>query len=334
MDKFCGMQLFVSSAELGSFSRAAEHLGKTPSAVAKAIRLLEAELGARLFERTTRRMALTEAGMLYLESAREVLERMRESEEEIVQLHQSLQGTLRISGPLAFGRPFLNAACATFMEQHPGLRLQVDLSDDYVDLLDGRYDLALRLGHSDLPGLIARDIGESRAVLCAAPTYLERNGVPKHPDQLGSFEWLVYRHPALGDGWCMEKDDERHVIKHRGRLSSDNLELLLNACLAGQGSCPVHTGACCHICMTGGCKSYWVIITSTRKPWERVCLPSTQVPAARPERSTHSSSICVTICWNWTRWVDCHLKARLLPSYRAPGRSCIAAISPVPSPVR
>ncbi|MFD2642600.1 LysR family transcriptional regulator [Pseudomonas japonica] len=238
MDKFCGMQLFVSSAELGSFSRAAEHLGKTPSAVAKAIRLLEADLGARLFERTTRRMALTEAGMLYLESAREVLERMRESEEEIAQLHQSLQGTLRISGPLAFGRPFLNAACASFMAQHPGLRLQVDLSDDYVDLLDGRYDLALRLGHSDLPGLIARDIGESRAVLCAAPGYLKSSGVPTHPDQLARFEWLVYRHPALGDGWCLEKDDERHVIRHRGRLSSDNLELLLEACLAGQGILP------------------------------------------------------------------------------------------------
>ncbi|MGE8388481.1 MAG: LysR substrate-binding domain-containing protein [Pseudomonas sp.] len=238
MDKFGGMQLFVTSAELGSFSRAAELSGKTPSAVAKAIRLLEASLGARLFERTTRRMALTEAGLLYLESAREVLQRMRESEEEIAQLQHSLQGGLRISGPLAFGRPFLNAACASFMAQHPGLHLQVDLSDDYIDLLDGRYDLALRLGNSDLPGLIAQDIGESRAVLCASPAYLQRHGVPTHPGQLAEHDWLVYRHPALGEGWCLEKDGERHVVKRRGRLNSDNLELLLEACLEGQGVMP------------------------------------------------------------------------------------------------
>lgn len=257
MDKFGGMQLFVTSAELGSFSRAAEQTGKTPSAVAKAIRLLEASLGARLFERTTRRMALTEAGMLYLENAREVLQRMRESEEEIAQLHHSLQGGLRISGPLSFGRPFLNAACASFMEQHPGLYLQIDLSDDYVDLLDGRYDLALRLGHSNLPGLIAQDIGESRAVLCASPAYLERHGVPSHPSQLAELEWLMYRHPALGESWCMEKDDERHVVKRRGRLSSDNLELLLEACLAGQGVMPC---------------PYWSVLPYLDKGWLQVVL--------------------------------------------------------------
>lgn len=153
MDKLNSLQLFVISAELGSFSRAAEELGKTPSAVAKSVGQLEQEVGARLFERTTRSMALTEAGQLYLETAREVLERMRESEEEIAQLHHSLKGRLRINGPLAFGRPFLNGACASFLQKHPDMRLQVDLSDAYIDMLDGRYDLALRLGHSDLSTL-------------------------------------------------------------------------------------------------------------------------------------------------------------------------------------
>lgn len=238
MDKLGAMQLFVASAELGSFSRTAEQLGMTPSGVAKATRQLEADVGVRLFERTTRRMALTEAGLLYLELAREIIERIRESEEEIVQLQQSLRGALRISGPLSFGRPFLNAVCASFMEKHPGIHLEVDLSDNYVDLLDGRYDLALRLGHSDSPGLIAQDIGESRAVLCASPAYLEQEGSPEHPDQLGDYEWLVYRHTALGEGWCMQKDGERHLVKRRGRLTSDNLELLLEACLAGQGIMP------------------------------------------------------------------------------------------------
>lgn len=238
MDKFASLQLFVTSAELGSFSRAAEQLDKTPSAVAKSIRLLEAEVGARLFERTTRSMALTEAGTLYLENARDILERMRETEEEIAQLHSSLKGTLRINGPLSFGRPFLNAACASFLEKHPQMSLQVDLSDQYIDLLDGHYDMALRLGHSDLPGLIAQTIGESRVVLCASPAYLARHGVPSHPDQLAAHTCLVYRHPALGDSWGLEKDGERHTVKRKGRLNSDNLELLLDACLAGQGLMP------------------------------------------------------------------------------------------------
>lgn len=238
MDKFSGLQLFVTSAELGSFSRAAEHLGKTPSAVAKSIGQLEVEVGARLFERTTRSMALTEAGLLYLANARDILERMRETEEEIAQLHHSLKGMLRINGPLAFGRPFLNAACASFLDRHPNMSLQVDLSDNFIDLLDGHYDLALRMGHSDLPGLIAQDIGESRAVLCASPAYLQRRGALEHPEQIEEFEWLVYRHPALGESWCLERDGQRHVIKRRGRLSSDNLELLLEACLAGQGIMP------------------------------------------------------------------------------------------------
>ncbi|ANY86812.1 MULTISPECIES: LysR family transcriptional regulator [Pseudomonas] len=240
MDKFLSLQLFVASAEHGSFSRAAEQRDMTPSAVAKSIRRLEAEVGARLFERTTRSMALTEAGLLYLENARDILERMRETEEEIAQLQHTLKGTLRVTGPLSFGRPFLNAACARFLQAHPQMSLQVDLSDQYIDLLDGHYDMALRLGQSDLPGLIAQPIGESRVVLCASPGYLHRHGTPTLPAQLATHECLVYRHPALGDSWVLEKDGERHAIKRKGRLGSDNLELLIEACLAGQGviACP------------------------------------------------------------------------------------------------
>lgn len=238
MDKLNSLQLFVISAELGSFSRAAEHLGRTPSSVAKSVGQLEEVVGARLFERTTRSMALTEAGQLYLETARDVLERMRESEEEIAQLHHSLKGRLRINGPLAFGRPFLNGACASFLQKHPDMRLQVDLSDAYVDMLDGRYDLALRLGHSDLPGLIAQSVGESRVVFCASPAYLARCGKPERPEQLVEHECLVYRHPALGESWLIERGGEQLLLPRSGRLNSDNQELLLEACLAGQGILP------------------------------------------------------------------------------------------------
>ncbi|MBP8186026.1 MAG: LysR family transcriptional regulator, partial [Pseudomonas sp.] len=137
MDKLSALSMFVATAEHGSFSRAAEQLGKTPSALTKAIAHLEDELGSRLFERSTRRLALTEAGSLYLETARQVLESLREAAEEVGQLQHSLSGSLRLTAPLAFGPAFLNDACAAFLREHRQLNLHVSLSDSYVDLLEG-----------------------------------------------------------------------------------------------------------------------------------------------------------------------------------------------------
>ncbi|MBU2158052.1 MAG: LysR family transcriptional regulator, partial [Gammaproteobacteria bacterium] len=144
MDKLSALSMFVATAEHGSFSRAAEQLGKTPSALTKAVSHLEAELGAQLFERSTRRTALTEAGRLYLDTARQVLQRLHDAGEEIGQLKHGLHGNLRLSAPLAFGRAFLDEACGGFLAAHPQLRLRVDLCDAFVDLVEGGYDLALR----------------------------------------------------------------------------------------------------------------------------------------------------------------------------------------------
>ncbi|WP_263260711.1 LysR family transcriptional regulator [Pseudomonas sp. RIT-PI-S] len=238
MDKLSGLNLFVACAETGSFSRAAEQLSKSPSAVTKAIGQLEATLGTRLFERTTRSMALTEAGHLYLERAREVLSRMHEIHEEIGQLQQSMRGTLRVTAPVAFGAAFLNEVCTSFLDAHPNMRLQVDLSDAYVDLLDGRYDLALRLGHCDLPGLIARPLAHNRIVICASAGYLARRGRPERPADLAAHDRLNYRHPALDTRWWLERDGQRYSTPGCGRLVSDNHDLLVAACLKGHGLLP------------------------------------------------------------------------------------------------
>ena len=144
MDKLSALNMFVVTAELGSFSRAAEQLGKTPSALTKAVGHLEDELGARLFERSTRRLVLTEAGLLYLDTARQVLASLREAGEEIGQLQHSLHGTLRLTAPLALGPAFFNEACAAFMAEHPQLKLQINLSDAYVDLREAGIERALR----------------------------------------------------------------------------------------------------------------------------------------------------------------------------------------------
>jgi DNA-binding transcriptional LysR family regulator len=243
MDKLSALGMFVATAEHGSFSRAAEQLGKTPSALTKAVSHLEAELGAQLFERSTRRTALTEAGRLYLDTARLVLQRLHDAGEEIGQLRHGLHGNLRLTAPLAFGRAFLDEACAGFLAAHPQLRLRVDLCDAFVDLAEGGYDLALREGRSDLPGLIAKPLGRNRIVLCASPAYLAANPTPVSPTTFARHQWLIYHHPALDQHywWLAHQGVRLRVPRPQARLESDNYDLLLANTLLGAGlhACPL-----------------------------------------------------------------------------------------------
>ncbi|MDH4554845.1 LysR family transcriptional regulator [Pseudomonas sp. BN417] len=238
MDKLGAITMFVVTAEQGSFSRAAERLGKTPSALTKAVSHLEAELGVRLFERSTRRTVLTEAGRLYLETARQVLQRLHEVGEEIGQLQHGLYGSLRLTAPLAFARAFLDEVCAGFLAEYPQIQLRVDLCDAFVDLVESGYDLGLREGRGDLPGLIAKVVGRNRLALCASPAYLARKPLPVTPETLDQHDWLLYRHAALSRTyWWVEKDDQRLSLLQptSPRLESDNYDLLLASALAGCG---------------------------------------------------------------------------------------------------
>lgn len=248
MDKFAAISMFVATAEQGSFSRAAEQLGKTPSALTKAVSHLENELGVRLFERSTRRTVLTEAGSVYLDTARQVLMRLHEAGEVVAQMQHGLHGLLRLTAPLGFGRAFLDDVCAGFLREYPEIRLRVDLSDDFVDLVESGYDLALREGHNDLPGLISRVVGSNCLTLCASPAYLARNPLPVNPQTLDQHDWLLYRHPALSRTyWWVEKDGERLSLLQptAPRLESDNYDLLLASALAGGGlfHVPLWSGA-------------------------------------------------------------------------------------------
>ena len=247
MDKLSALTMFVTAAELGNFSRAAGQLGKTPSALTKAVAHLEQELGARLFERSTRRMALTEAGQIYLEGARQALEHLREAADEVDQLQSELRGSLRLSAPPSFGPAFLNQVCIGFLRAHPQIRLQVDLNEAFVDLVEGGYDLSLRDGPIDLPGVIARPLTENRILLCASPDYLQRKPLPVHPETFSEHDWLIYRHPALNRHyWWMRLGEQRLRIEQpTPRLASDNYDFLLAHLLAGQGLqfCPQWSAA-------------------------------------------------------------------------------------------
>ncbi|ERO65503.1 LysR family transcriptional regulator [Pseudomonas piscis] len=247
MDQLGAISMFVATADQGSFTRAAACLGKTTSALTKAVTHLETQLGTRLFERSTRRIALTEAGHLYLASARQVLFQLQQAQEHIDQLQQEMCGTLRLVAPPSFAPAFLNAVCYRFLELYPQMRLEVELTDEFVDLLAGGYDLAVRDGPVDLPDLIARPLTANRILLCASPRYLQRKPLAVTPQTFHEHDWLIFRHPALNPHfWRFSLGGQQHrVAQPVPRLASDNYDFLFGALLAGLGLqlCPQWSAA-------------------------------------------------------------------------------------------
>ncbi|MEJ8867543.1 MULTISPECIES: LysR family transcriptional regulator [Pseudomonas] len=247
MDQLSAIAMFVETADQGSFTRAASQLGKTTSALTRAITHLEEELGTRLFERSTRRIALTEAGEIFLASSRQVLTQLQQAREDIDQLQREMYGLLRVTAPPSFAPAFLNAVCCRFLERYPQMRLDVVLSDEFVDLVEGRFDLAVRDGPVELPDLITRPLTANRILLCASPRYLQRNPLEVQPHTFNQHDWLLFRHPALNPHyWWLEHEGERKRIPQPiPRLSSDNYDFLFGALLAGRGLqfCPQWSAA-------------------------------------------------------------------------------------------
>ncbi|MBV7566139.1 LysR family transcriptional regulator [Pseudomonas sp. PDM27] len=237
MDKMSALTMFVATAEQGNFSRAADLLGKTPSALTKAVAQLEEELGTRLFDRTTRRMALTEAGRIYLEGARQALMQLQLATEDVEQLQHELRGDLRITAPPSFAPAFLNQVCCRFLTAYPQVKLEVDLSDNFEDPVDGGYDLALRDGPIDLPGVIAQPLVENQVLLCASPAYLARKGEDVSLENYQQHDWLIFRHPLLNRHfWWVKQGEQRiRLTQPTPRVASDNYDFLLACLLDGQG---------------------------------------------------------------------------------------------------
>lgn len=237
MDKHTALTTLICVADQNSFSQAALLLGKTPSAVTKIISSLEKDVGASLFERSTRKIQLTEAGHVLVESAREIMLLLEQAGEQIRQLQNQLSGELRIAAPLAFGAAFLNSVSANFSRNHPLIHLQITLSDDDRKILEGGFDLIFHEGECDLPGLISRPIGRNDVVMVASREYISSRPQKVRPDHLHEHLWLVYRHPSLSRRfWYLHKEDEtiRFEIPEP-KILSDNFDLLLEAALEGAG---------------------------------------------------------------------------------------------------
>ena len=183
MDRIDGMRSFVAVVETGSFAAAGQRLGISNKLVSKRVAQLESKVGMSLLHRTTRSMSLTHEGERYLEGARRVLAELEILETEF-SASDGLTGVIRVAAPITYGDSAVAQAASRFVEQHPGITVELDMSDAYVDLAKGGFDIAIRIGALGDSSLIVRKLGETRMKVVAAPSYIARHGAPEHPVEL------------------------------------------------------------------------------------------------------------------------------------------------------
>lgn len=236
MDKLSALSGFVQSVNLGSFSAAAKHLGVSQPAISQQIRGLEDQLGTRLLNRTTRQLQLTEAGERYYAYARDILERMVEADRSVQSDETQMSGPLSIGLPLGFAESVLSDFLIRFKKEHPCLLLDISLSDQFVDVIQERLDVAIRMGEIRDERLIVRRLGVAQRCLVASPEYLDRKGRPRHPAELPEHEYLLYKNISTGDRVpFISTLGEKLSIKINPAMIVNNSSTLRQAALAGLG---------------------------------------------------------------------------------------------------
>lgn len=235
MDKYQEMRVFSAVVEASSFVGAAESLDMSKAAVSRYVSELEQRLGVRLLHRTTRRLSLTPEGEVFLARCRDILSSIEASEVEITTRSVSVSGLLKVSVPVSFGIRHMAPLWPDFLDLHPQLNLDVQLADRLIDLVDEGFDLAIRIARLEDSSLISRQIAATRLVLCAAPSYLERRGVPEHPSELATHDVVGYSLLATGDQWQFEGPDGPVSVKVRPRFWSNNGDSCIAACVQGAG---------------------------------------------------------------------------------------------------
>ncbi|QLZ57816.1 LysR family transcriptional regulator [Citrobacter freundii] len=237
MDKIHAMQLFLRVAELESFSRAADTLGLPKGSVSRQIQALENHLGTQLLHRTTRRVQLTQDGMIYYERAKDLLSNLDELDGLFHHDPTSISGKLRVDMPVGVARNLVMPRLPAFLHQYPRLELELSSSDRLVDLIREGFDCVVRVGALKDSGLIARPLGKLTQINCASPQYLARFGYPESLDDLASHA-VVHYAVNLGtrsQGFEIATDNGPRWIKTGGMLTVNSTETYHAACLAGLG---------------------------------------------------------------------------------------------------
>lgn len=237
MDRIDQLRVFIRVAQSGGFAMAAEQLGLPRPSVSLAVQQLEGRLGARLFNRTTRRVSLTREGEALLERSMVLVADSDELEQIFRPQAQALEGRLRVDMPSRIARRHVAPALPGFFAQHPGIELELGSSDRTIDLVHEGVDCALRVGEMAPSSLVARPLGLLRQVNCASPAYLARHGAPHHPDDLLRHHAVNY---AAAGGtraapWAWTADGQARTLTMRSQVSANNAEAYIACALAGLG---------------------------------------------------------------------------------------------------
>lgn len=229
------VEAFLAVAELGAFAAAASRIGRDASAISRRVSMLEERLGVRLLSRTTRKVALTEAGSAFYRRAQIALEELATASEEASAGADVVSGRLRIAVPNAFGRLWVSPLLPKFCQRFPQIRLDVRFDDRYVDIIGEGFDAAIRVGVMRSSTLVSRRIAGRRSLLYAAPDYVRRRGTPRTPDDLAKHDCIGFTGHAFWPDWPLQKGAARRTIKPAGPLVTDNSEANLAAAIAGLG---------------------------------------------------------------------------------------------------
>lgn len=260
MDRLSDLALFLRVLELGSISAAARSIDVSAAVASLRMQRLERDLGVRLLHRTTRSLHATAEGQRLAERGRELLQEFESLSESVRRDGDEVRGLLRVSLPASFGRRHISPLLPQFLARHPLLQLNVHLSDQYVDLVESGFDLAIRIGELADSSLVARRLAPSRRVLCASPDYLKRHGIPRKPADLAAHNCLILSTTAgRQDSWPLRDAHGDITQRISGNFESNLGEVLRDAAVAGVGI---------------GMKSTWDIAEDLRAGRLRVVLPN------------------------------------------------------------
>lgn len=237
MDRFENARVFTAVVEADGFTAAAERLGLSRAAASKHVRQLEERLGARLLNRTTRRVSVTEAGRAFYQQCRRILAELDDAERAAGELHNEPRGELRVIAPTNFGLTEIGTAITDLVIAYPHLRINLTLNDRVTDPIEGGYDIAISVGRprGSASSLIARKLNSSRRILCAAPDYLSRRGMPQQPEDLGHHDCLSYSYLDEPDEWHLIGADGERVVKVNGPIVTSHPQVLRTAAVRGVG---------------------------------------------------------------------------------------------------
>ncbi|ADO73229.1 LysR family transcriptional regulator [Stigmatella aurantiaca] len=236
MDRLRALEIFVKVVARGSFARAAEALDTSPANVTRYMNELESHLSTRLLNRSSRKLSLTESGEALYERGKSILDDVAEAEALASSASLQPRGRLRLNAPVSFGILHLAPLWPQFMQRHPGVELDVSLTDRVVDLVEEGYDLAIRISRAGPATHVARKLATSQNIVCAAPAYLRRHGRPKVPTDLSRHTCVGYSYSATADEWhLLDGTGQMHAVKVRCAMHANNGDTVRAAALAGAG---------------------------------------------------------------------------------------------------